>query len=400
MSIYSLTLPTLSLLLNIAQLGIPTTISKLIAKKKFSTFKIMQTSFLILLLVDLIIGIIYIFLVPSLATNYLKNDLTKLTLYGMVFLIPIISFTSLLKGYFIGIDKVSITNKCQISEELTRLLFIVIFVEFIDKNNVSFLSFFAMFSSIIGEIASLIHLLICLKNKNKNIVRRIKINNEHNKIISKTIFKLSIMSTSTRMIGSLIYFLEPIIYTYLMMKINVSNEKLTLDYGIVNSYVFPLLTLPSFFSNCVSIFLLPKLSKLIENKDFKNSLKIFSFSTLFSLVTGLICVLVIYIFPNFFTNILYGKIIGIEYIKKYAFFIIVLFIQPIIHVTLISFDKEKLLLTESIICNTLKIICFFVFIPIYQIDGMIISILISLYVSIIIHIYTLIKEFLLLKNKR
>ena len=190
----------------------------------------------------------------------------------------------------------------------------------VNKNNVSFLSFFAMFSSIIGEIASLIHLLICLKNKNKNIVRRIKINNEHNKIISKTIFKLSIMSTSTRMIGSLIYFLEPIIYTYLMMKINISNEKLTLDYGIVNSYVFPLLTLPSFFSNCVSIFLLPKLSKLIENKDFKNSLKIFSFSTLFSLVTGLICVLVIYIFPNFFTNILYGKIIGIEYIKKYAFF--------------------------------------------------------------------------------
>ena len=152
MSIYSLTLPTLSLLLNVAQLGIPTTISKLIAKKKHSTFKIMQNSFLMLMIIDLIVGAFYIFLVPTIASNYLKNDLTKLTLYGMVFLIPIISLTSLLKGYYIGIDKVNVTNKCQISEEITRLLFIVIFVGSIDKNNVSFLSFFAMLSSIIGEI--------------------------------------------------------------------------------------------------------------------------------------------------------------------------------------------------------------------------------------------------------
>ena len=399
MSIYSLTLPTLSLLLNIAQLGIPTTISKLIAKKKHSTFKIMQNSFLMLMIIDLIVGILYIFLVPTIASNYLKNDLTKLTLYGMVFLIPIISLTSLLKGYYIGIDKVNVTNKCQISEEITRLLFIVIFVDSVDKNNVSFLSFFAMLSSIIGEIASLIHLLVNIKEKNKNIIKRIKTNNENNKIISSKIIKLSIMSTSTKMVGSVIYFLEPIIYTYLMLSLNVSNEKLTIDYGIINSYVFPLLTLPSFFSNCVSIFLLPKLSKLIENKDFKNSIKIFLFSLLFCLITGFVCILIIYLYPKFFTNLLYGKIIGIEYIKKYSFLILVLFIQPIIHVTLICFDKEKLLLIESIICNIVKIICFYIFIPLFKIDGMVISILISLYLSVVIHIYSIIKNFYHLKQK-
>ena len=146
MSVYSLTLPTLSLLLNFAQLGIPTTISKLIAKRKYPTFKIMQVSFFILLLIDLIVGIIYLFFVPYIANSYLKNPLTTLTLYGIVLLIPLISITSLLKGYFIGIDKVSVTSKCQISEEIVRLLFIVIFIDFISKNNVSILSFFAMFS--------------------------------------------------------------------------------------------------------------------------------------------------------------------------------------------------------------------------------------------------------------
>ena len=91
--------------------------------------KIMQVSIFLLLFIDLVFGIIYIYLVPSIATIYLKNSLTFPTLYGMVLLLPLISMTSLLKGYFIGIGKVEKTNICQISEEISRLVFIIIFVD-------------------------------------------------------------------------------------------------------------------------------------------------------------------------------------------------------------------------------------------------------------------------------
>ncbi len=399
MSIYSLTLPTLTLLLNIAQLGIPTTISKLIAKKRYPTFKIMQVSLLILFSIDLIIGAIYIFCVPSIANVYLKNNLTLPTLYGMVLLLPLVSLTSLLKGYFIGIDQVEKTNHCQISEELARLLFILIFVDIIDKNNISFLSFFAMFSTIIGEIASLIHLVVSMNLKGKKIKKRLKIENQDNKVIMNSIMKFSMMSTSTRIIGSIIYFLEPIIYTHLMLKANVSQTDLTLEYGIVNSYVFPLLLLPSFFANCISIYMLPKLSSQIEKKNYKKSKSIFLSVTALSFFSGLVCLLIIFLFPEFFTKILYGKVIGIAYIKKYSFLISIYFLQFPIHVALIAFDKEKLLLYESIICNGVRILCFYLFIPMWKTDGMIIAILISIYLSCIIHIFTLFRSFILLKNK-
>ena len=319
MSIYSLTLPTLSLLLNLAQLGIPTTVSKLIAKRKYPIFKIMQVSSLILLLIDLIVGIVYILLVPYIANSYLKNPLTSLTLYGMVLLIPLVSLTSLFKGYFIGIDRVNETNKCQISEELSRLLFIVILVDLIDKNNVSFLSFFAMFSNIIGEIASLIHLIISSKFKSKTFKNRIKNANHDNKNIANKILHFSLMNTSTRLIGSFIYFLEPIIYTALMLKVGISNEELTLKYGIINSYVLPLLLLPSFFSGCISTYMLPKLSLFIEKSNFKNALKSFISTILISFIFGFVCLVLFYLFPYFFTNILYGKEVGIEYIKNHPF---------------------------------------------------------------------------------
>lgn len=399
MSIYSLTLPTLSLLLNIAQLGIPTTVSKLIAKRKHPIFKIMQVSLLILLTIDLIVGIIYIFLVPYIANSYLQNPYTTLTLYGMVLLIPLVSLTSLLKGYFIGIDRVNETNKCQISEELSRLLFIVLLVDLIDKNNVSLLAFFAMFSNIIGEIASLIHLLISSNFKSKTFKDRIICNNKENKIIANKIVKFSLMNTSTRLIGSFIYFLEPIIYTTLMLKIGISNEELTLQYGIINSYVLPLLLLPSFFSGCISTYMLPKLSSFVEKKSYKNALKSFISTMLISFIFGFMCLTLFYIFPDFFTKILYGKLVGINYIKRYCFFMCIYYLQMPIHIALISFDKEKNLLFESILCNIIKIVFFLILIPKFQIDGMLISILISIYFSFMIQIITLFNCFITLKHK-
>ena len=83
----------------------------------------------------------------------------------------------------------------------------------------------------------------------------------------------------------------------------------------------------------------------------------------------------------------------------YGAFMIIYFIQTPIHITLISFDKEKTLLIESIICNMIKVISFFIFIPLYKINGLVISIFISMYVSILIHIKTIKKEFKLLKKE-
>ena len=399
MSIYSLTLPTLSLLLNICQLGIPTTISKLIAKKTYPIFKIMQNGIFILLLIDLIFGVLYIFSVPYIANLYLKNPLTLPTLYGMVLLLPLISLTSLLKGYFIGIGKIEKTNFCQISEEITRLLFIIIFIDILDNSNLSLMSFLAMFSSIIGEIASLLHLLLLIFNKSKNILKRVQKDNENNIVIIKKISTLSIMNTSTKLIGSFIYFLEPIIFTSLMIKANVDHEQITLNYGIVTSYFLPLILLPNFFSNAISMYMFPKLSSLIENKKFTEAKNIFINSSLLCLLIGFIFIMLIFLFPNFFTNILYGKEIGINYIKKYSLFFILYFLQMPFHMSLIAFDKEKKLLIESIICNILRIFCFFILIPSYKTDGMIISIIISIYVSLLIEVYEIYKSFLIVKYK-
>lgn len=398
-SVYSLTAPTMILLLNIAQLGIPTTISKLIAKGKYSKLKIMQVSLLILLISDLLIGTVYIFLVPTIANTFLKNSYTLLTLYGIVFLLPLVSVSSLLKGYFIGTNQIEKSSSCQISEELARIVFILLFIDLIQKDHISLLSFFAMFSTIVGELASLIHLLLSLKFDYRKNKTRFFRENQQNSTIKKEILASSLPTISTRIIGSAIFFIEPIIYTSLMLKNGIDHETMTIQYGIINSYIFPLLLLPGFLSNALSMYLLPKLSLQVEMHQYQLAKKNFLSVCLFSIGIGFFFLGALFCFPDFFMNLLYGKTDGVEYIRRYGFYLLLYYLQSPLHIAMISFNKEKYLLYESLLCNALRIALFFLFIPKYGIDGLVIAILISTYLSLFMDIFEVFKSFMVLKNE-
>ena len=78
MSIYSLTVPTMVLMINIAQAGFPTAIAKLIAQNRNKTFKIMISATFLSLLLNIIIACIYFPLVPVMCiVLYLVCGLSK-----------------------------------------------------------------------------------------------------------------------------------------------------------------------------------------------------------------------------------------------------------------------------------------------------------------------------------
>ncbi|MCI5745966.1 MAG: hypothetical protein MR270_06775, partial [Erysipelotrichaceae bacterium] len=233
----------------------------------------------------------------------------------------------------------------------------------------------------------------------KNVKKRIKIANEDNTTIRKYILKVSFMNTSTRIFGSIIYFFEPIIFTKLMLSNNVSLDELTIQYGTIHSYVFPLLLLPSFLANCISMYMLPKLSYKIEMKNYNQAKKTFILSCFMCFIIGFAFVFAIYLYPSFFLHIVYGKVIGVSYIKKYGLFVSIFFLQFPFHIALIAFDKEKMLLAESIVCNIIRLSLFFILIPLYQTDGMIIAIIISNIIAIIFEGVIILFSFIFIKNK-
>ena len=71
--LYSLVTPTYSLLITIATLALPTTISKLIAENNHNNIKVITTSTILIMTINFIIVILMLFLAPFIANNLLHE---------------------------------------------------------------------------------------------------------------------------------------------------------------------------------------------------------------------------------------------------------------------------------------------------------------------------------------
>lgn len=397
MSIYALTVPTMVLMINLAQAGFPTAIAKLIAQNRNKTYKIMISAVFLSLILNLVIAGIYFPLVPFIGKNLLHNSLTYPTLYCIGCIIPLVSFSGLLKGYFVGIEQVEKSSYCQISEEIARILFIVVFIDFFSAKSPSFLSFFAMCGMLVGEIASIIHMIISMHVKWKQKFHDLKqIKKEETAQLNKMILSISLPTTSTRIIGSISYFIEPILFTFLMLQCGVSAAQTTIEYGIITGYIMPLLLLPGFFASAFSLALLPRMSKSIAQKNYRYAKKLLFYFVLASFAIGFIFSLTIFLFPKFFMNLLYHHTQGYEFIRKYALFIIIYYIEAPLGTAMVALSLEKHIFVDSLICNIAKIIAYFIFIPVFQTDGLVIGLLVGVYLTVFINIYFIQKQFKLL----
>ena len=123
-SLYTIVMPTYSLLLTICTLAMPTTIAKLIAQSK--NLKVLNSATIIIVLVNVIIIVLMYLLSPFIANTLLKEPDSYYLLIAMTFTLPFASLACILKGYFYGIQKNIPHVVSNTIEQLIRLTIVII----------------------------------------------------------------------------------------------------------------------------------------------------------------------------------------------------------------------------------------------------------------------------------
>ena len=100
LGLYSLVTPTYSLLITIATLALPTTISKLIAENKHNNLKIISTSTILIMAINFAVVLFMLFSAKFIAINLLHEERCYLLIIAMSLTFPIILFLVLLKDIF------------------------------------------------------------------------------------------------------------------------------------------------------------------------------------------------------------------------------------------------------------------------------------------------------------
>ena len=349
-SLYTLIVPTLMLIISITQFSFPISISKLSAEGKYKDKKLLSNAYFIGIIIN-IISFITIILLSKTVANLLHNKSLYIPILSISFIIFFTSASSIQRGFLHGKEDMLPTAASNVIEEIVKiLLIIIVFPIVVLKGSIISVTFLILFNIII----ELVSISIMSNVIEKKYLKYDKSKYSIDKTIIKDILKISVPTTMTRLISGIGFFLEPIILTNILLKTGYNLNYITLEYGIINSYVIPLLSLPTFFSSIIASALLPNLTKIYKDKKINNfNNKLFKLMSL-SLVIGLICLIFILAFPKQILNIIYSVNLGINYIYLIGPFFLIIYMQPALAAAMQAMDKTDKLFKISVISIIIK----------------------------------------------
>ena len=350
MAIYMLILPTFSLFMSLSQFSLPTSISKLVSEDRYNNKNLIFSSLFIIIITTLILVTIIIFSSSFIANDLLKDSRCYLPLLCISMVLPFEAISNMLRGYFFGKQKMFPHVVSHILEQIIRLILTIILIPKLLENNIIYAVCFLVLVNLISEALSIIILLLFMP-KEVIIKKEDLLPNKDN---IKNILDISIPNTSTRVIGNIGYFLEPIILTTALLASGYSLNYITIEYGIISGYSMPLLLLPGFFTGAISSSLIPVISRSYVNKNMVYIKKKIKQAITLSLLIGLPATLILFLFPNFFLNLLYNIDYGANYLRILAIPFLLYYIELPLSAVLQATNKSNNVMFDNLIGIILK----------------------------------------------
>ena len=119
--LYMLVLPTFNLFITLSSLGLPIAISKLVSEHKSNNKRIVLPTIPVVILFNLLLILLIFILAPFLSKYLLHNKNLYYPLISIGLTLPFIGISSIIKGYFFGVEKMFPTILSNIIEQLIRL---------------------------------------------------------------------------------------------------------------------------------------------------------------------------------------------------------------------------------------------------------------------------------------
>jgi len=348
LGLYMMVLPTFSLFIGIGQFGLPTALSKLVAEKRKNNIKLFFSILPITLIINLILIITIILIAPVLANTLLHDPRCYLPILAIAVVIPFTSLSSICRSYFFGKEKMAPHVISNLVEDIVRLTLMIIGIPFFLPKGLEYAVCYIILSNVISEGASILILFIFLPKKiqikKEDLVPR--------KDYMKESLSIGIPNTTGRLLGSIGYFLEPILLTTALIAIGYPSKYITTEYGILSGYVMPLLLLPSFFTMAISQALLPVVSREYTRGNFTFVKRKIKQAITYSLAIGIPVTIFFILLPELPLKLIYHTEEGIAYMRFLAPICLFQYIQSPLSSCLDAMGKSH----DAMVATTLGVI--------------------------------------------
>ncbi|WP_017728626.1 stage V sporulation protein B [Halalkalibacterium ligniniphilum] len=363
--LYAMAVPTLLLVITITQLGLPVAISKLVAEAGASGNKRRIKQILVVsLFLTSILSVIFTFgmvtFAPVIASTFLTDARAYWPLIAIAPIVPIVALSSVMRGYFQGLQNMKPTAYSQVIEQLVRITLVAVFTSAFLPMGVEYAAAGAMISVVFGELASLLYMIFMFKGHKQFRIRRAFFQQlREGKQTFRDLMSIALPTTGSRLVGSISFFFEPIVVAQSLALAGVTTVIATQQYGELAGFVIPLLMLPTFITYSLSVSLVPAISEAAAQKRFSLIHHRLGQALRLAMISGGISIVILYVYAEPIMQLMYNAPSVAAYVKAMAPFTIFLYFQGPLQAALQALNLAKAAMMNSLVGAIVKIAAIF-----------------------------------------
>ncbi|MCM3569191.1 polysaccharide biosynthesis protein [Neobacillus mesonae] len=326
LGLYMSILPTIFLIVLISSFELPVSISKFIAEREERYHRnILYHAITITIIFTSLLFVVGTMLLPFIPVF---NSYHPYVRWLVIILIPVISFTSVARGYFMGrqeMGKIAISNFLR---KIVQLAVLFGLFRFFDFNSES--SLLIAISTLIGsEIVVFLYLVFMFIIQFQQI-RKQPFSNLNRKTVRKNLMAVSIPTTGMRLFSAFTNALQPFLIKAALVYSGISSIQATEQFGMLMGVAMSIGFFPGFIAHSLLIVLIPGVSKTHSDRDFFSLQKMLQQVMFLTLGYGIAAVAIFYFFAPELTSLFFKSDMPAIYLQLlWPFFLFHYFVMPL-----------------------------------------------------------------------
>ena len=306
-----------SLLLSITSIGVPSSISKLVAERVAvgdhkGAYKIFKISLILFSIIG-IVGSYFLYIsANAIANNMIGMPEVELSLIALCPSIFLVSIISVYKGYFNGREKMSVTAKAQSYDQLTKTCITILVIELATMlskiTDTAIIASIANLATTLANVIELGYLYIYFKKEYAEIRYEIQTSINYRPVRTlktiKDILFTAIPMSLTPLIGTIGRNIDSATVMDGLQS-TISYEQAKIQYGILNGKVDTLINFPLSFSGTVSTALVPGIAAAKSKRKLSEISQRINLSLLVGLIIALPATAIFCFYSNQILNLLF-----------------------------------------------------------------------------------------------
>ncbi|MFY4776756.1 polysaccharide biosynthesis protein [Metabacillus sp. RGM 3146] len=326
MGMYMSILPFIFFVVVISSLELPISISKFVAEKSkeyhYSMLHhAMKLTIKVTIMVLMLLGVILPFL-P------IFRDYHPFVRYLLFLLVPIIAFSSLTRGYFMGIQQMNKIVAAQFIRKVIQLA--VLFLVFRWFQFKPETSLFVAMATLVASEAVVFLYLITHYILQVRILKQVNGVHMTGKEVRKNLLSVSLPTTGLRIFHAITNAIEPFLIKGALMAAGLSGVAATGQYGLLAGVAMSIGFFPAFISHSLLVALLPNVSEAYSKGDMKRLRILLQQSMWATFIYGIPAVILMYFFADPLTHLFFHSLQAPIFLQLlWPYFLFHFFIHPL-----------------------------------------------------------------------